>query len=191
MILVLAVMAVSCSNNDTKTASTASGAGDSAAKKQSFFRVTAYLKGQLQSIKGNGVTPIKYTTVNGRTDSAFIKFEDLDSTAKEFTATLIDSTNLVGFFSESKFLDQTINAFTYTYDPIQKLPDSVQLQHWDVYIDPEKGKVKRVYIIKKNRQGKTLQLTWVNNEWFNTTTIKTNSDGTTAVEKEEKISWAY
>lgn len=186
----MAFITASCSNNNTQTAAAAQGA-DSAVKKQIFFRVTAYLKGQLQYVKQHGVTPIKYTTMNGRTDSAFINFGDIDSLAKEFTQTLIDSTNLVGLFSESKFLDQTINTFTYTYDPKQPLPDSVQLLHWDVYVDPDKGNVKRVYIIKKSSEGKTLQLTWVNNEWFKTTTIKTNTDGSTSVEKEEKISWVY
>jgi len=110
---------------------------------------------------------------------------------KEFLQPEIDSANLVPFFTETKFLDQTINAFTFTYDPKIQLPDSVNLKHWDVYIDPETSKVKRVYIIKRSGENKILQLTWQSNEWCKTTTIITTPDGISKIEKEEKISWDY
>jgi hypothetical protein len=71
------------------------------------------------------------------------------------------------------------------------LHDSVVLKHWDVYIDPETNKVKRVYLVKKINKNTSLQLTWQSNEWFKTTTITSGTDGIEKVEKEEKISWDY
>jgi hypothetical protein len=160
-------------------------------EKTSFFPVTSYLKGQVHEIKEKGLTPIKYTTINNHTDSVAIKFEMLDELVKEFLQPEIDTTNLISFFAETKFLDQTIDAFTFTYDAKSPIPDSLNLRHWDVYIDPATSKVKRVYIIKKSGENKTMQLTWQSNLWCKTTTIINNPDGTSTIEKEEKISWAY
>ena len=160
-------------------------------EKTNFFPVTSYLKGQVHEIKEKGLTPIKYTTINNHTDSVLIKFEMLDELIKEFLQPEIDTTNLIPFFNETKFLDQTIDAFTFTYEPKSPIPDSVSLQRWDVYIDPTTSKVKRVYIIKKSSKNKTLQLTWQSNLWCKTTTVINNANGTSTIEKEEKISWAY
>jgi hypothetical protein len=160
-------------------------------EKPSFFPVTSYLKGQIHEIKEKGITPIKYITINNHTDSFFVTFAELDEVLKEFLHPEIDTANLIPFFTESKFLDQSINAFTFTYEPKPQVPDSILLTHWDVYIEPEVSKVKRIYLVKKGGANKTLQLTWQSNEWCKTTTIVTHPDGTSAVEKEEKISWVY
>ena len=160
-------------------------------EESSFFPVTSYLKGQLYDIKAKGVTPIKYTTINNRTDSVMVKLDSLNILCKEFLQPEIDSTNLINFFTESKFLDQTVDAFTFTYDAKKNIPDSIQLIHWDVYVEPETIKVRRVYITKKGDSNKILQLTWQSNQWFKIVTIISNKDGTSTVEKEEKISWDY
>jgi len=176
-----------CSNNTPEKTTTPINV---VVEKPNFFPVTAYLKGQIYDIKEKGLTPIRYITGNNHSDSATIKFDDLNELCKEFLHPQIDSANLVPFFTESKFLDQTINAFTFTYDAKANIPDSIPLIHWDVYVEPETGKVKRVYIIK-NSSNKTLQLTWQSNQWCKTTTVVNLPNGTSIVEKEEKISWDY
>jgi hypothetical protein len=182
------VLLYSCTNNSSETKTTAVSTEQ---EKPSFFPVTAYLKGQIHEIKEKGLTPIKYTTINNRTDSVMVKLDSLNVLCKEFLQPEIDSTSLINFFSESKFLDQTIDAFTFTYDAKKNIPDSIQLIHWDVYVEPETSKVRRVYITKKNGSNKILQLTWQSNQWFKIVTIVSNKDGTSTVEKEEKISWDY
>ncbi len=159
------------------------------AKPLSFFPVTAFIKGQIHDIKEKGITPMLYSTSNNHTDSAAIKFEALDTLLKEFLQPVIDTTNLIAYFTENKFLDQSINAFTFTYDAKPNLPDSIKLTHWDVYIDPETNKVKRVYMIKKNAGNKTVQLTWLSNLWCQTTTLANNTNGSFNVVSEEKILW--
>ena len=47
-------------------------------------------------------------------------------------------------------MDKTVDAFTFTYEPSGPVPDSLQLQRWDVYVEPESGKVKRVFMVKKS-----------------------------------------
>ena len=182
------VLLNSCGNNASETKTTAISTEQ---EKPSFFPVTSYLKGQLYDIKAKGVTPIKYTTINNHTDSVMVKLDSLNILCKDFLQPEIDSTNLINFFTEAKFLDQTVDAFTFTYDAKKNIPDSITLIHWDVYVEPETSKVRRVYITKKGGSNKILQLTWQSNQWFKIVTIISNKDGTSTVEKEEKISWNY
>lgn len=160
-------------------------------EKPSFIPVTAFIKGQIRDITERGITPMKFTTINDHTDSALVKFNELNDFLNNFLHPIIDSVNLTPFFTESKFLDQTINAFTFTYTPKVQLPDSISFTHWDVYIDPETSKIKRVYLTKKAGENKTLQLTWESNQTSKITTISTAADGSSKVEKEEKVSWEH
>ncbi len=161
------------------------------AQNQRFFPVTDYLKGEIYNIKKSGVNPLKYTTVNGNTDSAWLKIEELDSAISEFLQPEIDSVNLIALFTEKSFLDRSLNAVTFTYDAATVLPDTMKLKHWDVYIDPKSNKVKRIYMVKQIDKTKTLQLTWVNGQWCKTTTITTGANDVMKVEKEEKIVWDF
>lgn len=160
-------------------------------EKQKFFPVTDYLEGEIYNIKKSGVNPLKYTTVNDHTDSVWIKIEELDSVVAEFLHPRIDSANLVTLFSGKSFLDQSLNAVTFTYDAAVTLPDSMKLKHWDVYIDPKTSKVKRIYMLKEIDKTKTLQLTWMNGQWCKITTIGTDVNGVMKVEKEEKLIWDF
>jgi hypothetical protein len=162
-----------------------------AVEKQSFFPVTAYIKGELYDLKRSGINPLKYTTLGNHTDSAWLKQEDMDEAVKEFLRPEIDSLNLVSLFTEKSFLDQSIGAVTFTYDPSGPLPDTMTLSHWDVYIDPGSGKVKRIYMVKDMSKTKTLQLTWQSGEWCKITSITIDQKGIQAVEKEEKITWDF
>lgn len=155
--------------------------------RQSFFPVTAYLKGEIYNIKNSGINPLKYTIANNRTDSVWLKLEELDSALKEFLQPEIDSLNLVSFFTEKSFLDQSINAVTLTYEPKDILPDSIQLRRWDIYIDPKTNNVKRIYLVKEPDKTKTLQLTWSTNQWCKIVTIVTDANGVSKIEKEEKF----
>ena len=175
-------------NNRSSTAADVNTA--EAEKPASFFPVTAFIKGQLREI-GSSITPLKYTTIDGHTDSAWLKSEELGLAFAEFLTPVIDSTNLTGLFTENKFVDRSYNdAITFTYEPRQQLPDTMALKMWTVYIDPEKNTVQKVYL-KKEKGNKELQLTWQTGKWASTITIANNPDGTSKVEKEEKIIWDF
>jgi hypothetical protein len=158
---------------------------------QRFFPVTDYLKGEIYNIKNSGVNPLKYTTVNEKTDSNWVKIEELNTVVQEFLNPVIDSSNLISLFSEKSFLDQSLNAVTFTYDPKGILPDSFKLKRWDVYIDPKTSKVKRIYLVKQADKNKMLQLTWVTGRWCKTTAITTDEKGLMKVDKEEKLIWDF
>ena len=158
---------------------------------ESFFPVTDYIKGQIFEITAKGVTSVRYITIHDHTDSGWLNHEDLYEAFKEFLHPEIDSINMKELFTESKFLDQTINAFTFTYDAKGKLPDSMTLKHWDVYIDPETGKVKRIYMVKNLGINKTLQLTWLGNKSCKSVTIIDSVNGNSSIEKEINITWDF
>lgn len=157
----------------------------------SFFPVTDFLKGQVAEIKKDGINPLKITKVNEKLDSIWLKMEELDNEFAPFLTPEIDSANLAGLFTEKKFLDQTIDAFTFTYDPIKILPDSFFLQRWDVYIDPKSNTVKRVYMVKKSPDQKTIQLTWQTNKNCRIISIANDLKGNDFVEKEVTIKWDF
>ncbi|MDQ2721487.1 MAG: hypothetical protein M3Z26_17255 [Bacteroidota bacterium] len=160
---------------------------------QSFFPVTDFFKGQLRVIDSMPVTLLKTVTVSNKTDSAWLKRESIRSFAEPFLTPVIDSTTMSPWFSEKSFMDQTINAVTISYDSKIKLPDSIKLRHWDVYIDPQKGSVERIYIVKENNENSsqvTTQLTWKANQWCSIRTIK-QKPGQEPEIKEEKLTWDF
>ncbi len=161
------------------------------AKKQSFFPVTSYIRGQVYEIRTTGINPLRYITINNHTDSSWLKIEELEEAVKEFLSPVIDSTNLTSLFTEKNFLDQTIAAYTFTYEPSGQLPDTMKLKRWDVHIDAETDKVKRIYMVKEISPSKTLQLTWQGGKYCKIVSIITDAKGNSSVEREEKITWDF
>jgi len=134
-----------CHNKETKQDQSVNNIEEA----QSFFPVTEFLLGQLTEIDSLPVTPLKIIIDNDKRDSTWLKKSDIRTFAIPFLSPLIDSISLRDLFAEKSFMDQTINAVTLSYDPVKKLPDSMKLNHWDVYIDPQKGTVQRVYMVKE------------------------------------------
>lgn len=159
--------------------------------KQHFFPVTTFIKGEIYEIKNDGVNPLKYTTANNRTDSVWLKMEEVETAVSEFLTPEITADNLTTLFTEKSFLDQSINAVTLTYEPKSTLPDSMKLRRWDIYIDPNTQKVKRLYMVKEINSELTLQLTWVSKKWCKITSIATDKNGASTVIKEEKLNWDF
>jgi len=160
-------------------------------EKKIFFPVTDFIKGQIAEIRTIGINPQKITVVNNKPDSTWLKMEELNTEFGPFLSPVIDSVNLTGLFAEKKFLDQTIDAFTFTYDPVKALPDSFLLQHWDVYVDPRSNTVRRVYLLKKTADHNILQLTWQTNKFCKLVSISKDAKGNDYVEKEITIKWDF
>lgn len=180
----------SCTTNEKKMPLTANSITTDSLAKQRFFPVTTYIKGQLYYIKEKGLNPIQYIIEGDKKDSSWLKIEDLSSAINEFITPEIDSTNLIQLFLEKKFVDQSLDAVTLTYEPIKKLPDSLNLSSWTVYIEPETGNVKRIYLVK-TKETKTTQLTWNSNANCKMVYLTSNADGSFVVDKEVKINWDY
>jgi len=176
-------------NNETKEIIPAANTEDV----QSYFPVTEFLLGQLKEIDSLPVTPLKIIKNGQKTDSVWMKKKDIRSFATAFLQPVIDSTSMHKYFGEKSFMDQTINAVTLSYDPKIELPDSIKLNHFDVYIDPEKNKVQRIYMVKeevKNDEELTTQFTWKVNKWCSIRTIK-QAPGKAPEVQEEIMKWDF
>lgn len=159
-------------------------------ERMSFFPVTSYIKGQITEITTYGLAPLQYDLRYSKKDSIWLNAAALDTVFKEFLEPLIDSTNLIETYEESKFADQTIDAFTFTYTPKNETDTTLVIKRWDVYISTKTNKVQRVFIIKRAGK-KELQLTWQNDEWCSIRTIGEDTNGKLVVEKEVLIKWKY
>ena len=160
---------------------------------QSFFPVTDFLLGQLNEIESLPITPLKIIVTDNKRDSVWLKKKDTRIFALPFLHPVIDSISMQKFFTEKSFMDQTINAVTLSYDPKIKLPDSIKLNHWDVYIDPQKNTVQRIYMVKEeivNGESVTTQLTWKVNKWCSIRTIVQQLK-TAPLVKEEIMKWDF
>ncbi len=160
---------------------------------ESFFPVTEFIQGQLKEIEGLPVTPLKIEIEGAKHDSTWLKKTDLRSFADPFLHPEIDSSAMGQFFIGKSFLDQTINAFTFSYDAKTILPDSVKLTHWDVYVDPQKNNVIRIYMVKEDSADSrhiTTQLTWQSGKWFSIRNI-IQPPGKEPVIKEQIIKWDF
>ena len=161
-------------------------------KIDSFFPVTSFLKGQMILLDSLPVTPLHTITVNNKTDSSWLKKDELRPLLQIFLTPEIAETNLTTLFKESSFNDQTLNAMTFTYEPVKLLPDSISLRHWTVYIDPLKGDVTKIYLVKEDKKDHLYyQLLWKPKYWAKITTIQNKPDGNDVVTREEKIIWGF
>ena len=158
-----------------------------------FFPVTDFLLGQLNLTESLPVTPVEITIAGNRRDSVWLKKEDIRKFAFPFLHPVIDSISMRNYFTEKSFMDQTINAITFSYDAKIKLPDSIKLNHWDIYIDPQKNNVQRIYLVKEetiNGESVTTQLTWKVNKWCSIRTIIQQPNKPPQV-KEEIMKWDF
>ena len=105
---------------------------------------------------------------------------------KDFLEPKIDSANLKKYFSEKSFLDQTLASFTFTYEKRRGVNFDFAFINWDVMVDQETNKIKRIYLVKKVDANTTKQLTWQAGKWCKIVTITNNK-----VVKEEKITWKF
>ncbi len=193
-ILFFAIVIFSCNNTTTSPTQTIQNNTDSTQEEKptTFFPVTSFLKSQLIALDSVPFTPLMYTIINDKTDSVWLKKMELKTILAPFFSFNIDTTNLIQYFKETKFNDQTLNAITLTYEPLGKLPDTLQLRGWNVYIDPTSGNIRNVYIekgFKENGQSYTQQLIWTTDKSAKIITILNQPDGNTKLLKEQKIIW--
>ncbi len=164
-------------------------------KTDTFFPVSAFLKSQLIDLDTLPVTPLYITTVNGRTDSAWVTKLQIKPVLSAFETVNITENNLSPFFKETKFNDQTLHEVTFSYDPKQVLPDSIGIRQWVVYVNPDDGKVDNIYLVKRVRmsnQTYLYQLTWKTNHFAQINTILQDPAGAKdQLIKQEKIIWNF
>jgi hypothetical protein len=183
--LILLVTLFAC-NNKSETVQTTTSSVVVEDTTGNYFPVTNFLLGDINSIKTYAGTPMHKTTINGKTDSSFVNMDSLLVLFRDFIEPRIDSANLKKYFREKSFLDQTLGTFTFTYDRRASTNFDFPFINWDVMINEETQKVKRIYLVKKVDATTKKLLTWQAEKWCKIVTITNDK-----VEKEEKYIWKY
>lgn len=192
LLFLAAILMMSCSENHTSPDKPDADVASN--KVDSFFPVTSFLKGQIALLDSLPVTPLQIIKSNNNTDSTWITKAKLMEILGTFVNPVISERNMVDYFKETKFNDQTLNEITFTYEPSGKIPDSISLRQWNVYVKPENGNVDKVYIVKdiKNEDRLyTIQLTWQTNKQAKIVTILKKNDGNSELLTEEYIIWDF
>ena len=154
-----------------------------------IFPVTSFIKGQLHILDSMPVTPLRTISAGEHVDSMWLTRADIRKFATPFLTPQIDSASMQGYYSEKSFLDQTLGAYTFSFDAKNNLPDSIRLTHWDVYVNPQSNEVERIYLVKENKDSIT-QLTWLTGKSFTVRTI-IQQTGKEPVVSEEKLTWNF
>lgn len=187
--IIITLLIASCNNK--KTADTYTPATVEITETTGYFPVTNYIKGQISEIKTTGISPLKITIINKKQDSAWVKAEQFDTLFAAFLSPVIDSANLTSLFKETRFHDQTLNSVTFIYEPLKELPADMPLKRWDVYVTPQTGEVKRIYIEKYREGKKEMQLSWQSKGNCKIVYLSTDAAGNSTIEKEELIKWNF
>ncbi len=163
-------------------------------EKVDFFPVTDFLLGQVNEISAMPVTLLKILKKDNHQDSQWISRDSIHFLSAPFLFPIIDSAHFISNYSAHSFLDQTVNAFTFTYDAIKPSSDTFPLMHVDVYIDPESKKVQRIYLIKEkiaNGKNRMQQLTWNTEDGFMIRTILQDANDSIPRIIEERVLWKF
>ncbi|MFM7709722.1 MAG: hypothetical protein ACKO5C_02290 [Ferruginibacter sp.] len=184
--LLLSFFGISCSSDEQS-----SGQPDSDGP-VSFFPVNRFFLGEIEDIKKRGLSPVCKITVNGKTDSTWLKHEQMHLACADFLQPAIDSSALSPYFRETTFLDETIQALTLDTEPkAVTIPDSIPWTGWSVYVDPSTQNVKRILLTKKAGTNKEMLLTWITGKSCKIQVINKEPGITNPIEKETSIRWDF
>lgn len=186
LIVMISILFLACNNEQHSGKQIKETEGIGTVKKDTLavFPVTDYLLGQIKVIEDLPVTPLQTFGEKEKVDSNWIKREDIRKLAAPFLTPVIDSASLNSYFSGNSFLDQTVNAVTFTYTALPEAPGDISLREINVYVDPQTNEVQRIYLVKE-KGDTTFQLTWKSGSWFSIRTIH-GSDIT-----EERVKWNF
>jgi len=155
---------------------------------QQFIPVTAFILAEIGEMDSMPITPMRIIKENGKTDSAWGKKKDLLAFAQQFLQPAIDS-SLGKYFKETSFMDASIPALTFSYDPKAPLPDSLSIRRWDVYLHPQSQALQRAYfekLVSNNGNPQKVLMTWKAKTYCSIVHIDMKTE---KVVKEEKMIW--
>lgn len=184
----------SCSENKTSKKEVTSVDSVSAAKPEntSFIPVTSILQNEITNLDSLPVTILEITSANNKQDSAWLPVAKVKPKLQVFLSPVIDEKNMASLYKETKFNDQSTEAITFMYDPKTILPDSVSLRRWDVYFDPNRNIVRRVYIVKQAKENNlsvTQQLTWKTGKSAKIVTLSNDKNVANPIISEKQWIW--
>lgn len=155
-----------------------------------YFPVTNYLLGEIANIRASFVQPLMITTEGKKKDSIWLNLDTLEIVMEPFLHPVIDTTNMRTLYRETKFEDETLETYTFSYEPYKALPDTFELFRWDVYVSTLSNRVQSVHMMKRTGKDKQRQLVWNSNKSCEITDV-VMKNGEVQIEKEVLIKWKF
>jgi hypothetical protein len=169
----------------------ACGSGEQKKPKENkaFFPVNAQIMSDLKALDSLPVAVFRYRTEGTRTDTTIVSKQDLRDAARLILDADITGAKTSEGYTESVYMDQSINAVTMSYVPSDK---DLPVRKVDVFLEPENDKMKQVYVesVGANVGDSEVvrRMLWSPGHYYQVTSlIGTNKPASRAVV--EKYSW--
>jgi hypothetical protein len=122
-----------------------------AEKKKQFFPVLDFITSEIRAVDSLPIGIKMYTTKGNVLDSSYIKAEEFDRLAAEFTAADLEPGKFQMKYTETSFYDNTTKASSFVYTPVNN-EDSVRRVNVLVTEGSAYDKVSGIYIEKFTSQ---------------------------------------
>jgi hypothetical protein len=188
--LILGLTIVSCKNPVKQTAPASQDPIPPNDSANTFFPVAEYLETEILHVDSVPLALKKYTTINNRTDSAFIQVPEFNTLALQFLPRELHDGRFEKDYTETSFSDKSTQSITFTYSTaVQEL----LLKRVDVQTIPHNGsqKVRSIYLEKNYSSGDSLiiqKMYWRAGKSFQIAT-RTTLKGKPSVEQLLKVVW--
>jgi hypothetical protein len=155
-----------------------------------FFPVADYLETEILHIDSFPEALRKFTTRDGRTDTAYIQLPEFNALALQFLVPAFSDGSFQKQYTESSFIDRSMETATLTYSPTDK---DLPLQRVDVVTIAENGvnKVRSVYLENRKVAGDSVifqKLYWQTSHQLQIVSLITVK-GQPPVRQQVKVVW--
>jgi hypothetical protein len=159
-------------------------------EKEPYIAVADILRSDIKQIDSLPVGILKRTTINNKSDSAFITPEEFKKLAANFLPAELEQANFERLFKESSFIDETTELLTFQYSTTDT---SSTLRRVDILLPPSlmMDKVNNIYLEKFFATGDTVtnqKLYWKPGNNFQIITEKTIPGREPVIER-TKVIW--
>lgn len=153
--------------------------GNADTTKKNYLPVADLLKAEIAAVDSLPLRLMKYTIVNGKTDSNIITTPAFNQIAKQFLMGDLDSSQFEKKFEENSFVDRSTNLVSFTYST-KDTGDG--LKRVDVLLSPGAGsdKLNSIYMeaISVNEDSSVIsKLSWKAGRNFRILRIKKPKNG--------------
>jgi hypothetical protein len=152
-----------------------------------FYPVTNFIRAEIMKLDTIPLAVLRKTIVNDKTDSAYISKEEFKQATRVFLEPDITDPKLKKLYTETVFMDATINAITLTYSPGA---NEAEIRKLDVLLDPENNRLQRIYMEKVNNIGDSIitrKLLWNAGHSFQVITLTRVGNQPETVRKEKYV----
>lgn len=159
-------------------------------KDKNFYPIASFIESELFLVDSLPLAVFKYTIDETGTDTQLVAKPDFRKIAETFMSPDITIEPLKEKYTETVFMDETINTVTFSYSTEDT---TAEIRKIDVFINPENDRVKNIYVEKINRGSDSIiirKMIWTAGKHFQVSTVVSKS-GMPDKNLQEKYTWDF